>query len=148
MNYININGILFRNQYVFRKNHSTSHALINLYHQISTGLDAKKHTVGIFLDLSKAYDMVDHEILSSKLDHYGICGLALDRFKNYLTHRLQYVEFNGATSMFKEVTCGDPQTCCCFLCILMIFATRLTMGNLFYLLMILICCILMKMYLL
>ena len=109
MNYININGILFRNQFGFRKNHSTSHALINLYDQISTGLDANKHTVGIFLDLSKAFDTVDHEILINKLEHYAIRGLALDWFKNYLSQRLQYVEFNGTTSMFKEVTCGVPQ---------------------------------------
>jgi hypothetical protein len=99
----------FRNQFSFRKNHSTSHALINLYDQISTGLDANKHTVGIFLDLSKAINTVDHEILINKLEHYGIRGLALDWFKNYLSHRLQYVEFNGTTSMFKEVTCGVPQ---------------------------------------
>jgi hypothetical protein len=58
MNYININGVLFRNQFGFRKNHSTSHALINLNDQISTGFGANKHTVGIFLDLSLAFDTV------------------------------------------------------------------------------------------
>ena len=59
MNYIDINQILFRNQYGFTKNHSTTLALINLYDKICAGSDANKHTVGIFLDLSKAFDTVD-----------------------------------------------------------------------------------------
>jgi hypothetical protein len=109
MNYINVNQILFKNQYGFRKNHSTSLALINLYDKISTGFDANEHTVGIFLDLSKAFDTVDHEILISKLEHYGIRGLALDWIKNYLFNRMQYVQYNGICSLFNTIKCGVPQ---------------------------------------
>jgi retron-type reverse transcriptase len=109
MNYININQILFKNQYGFRKNHSTSLALINLYDKISTGFDASEHTVGVFLDLSKAFDTVDHEILISKLKHYGIRGLALDWIKNYLFNRMQYVQYNGICSLFNTIKCSVPQ---------------------------------------
>ena len=106
---ININQILFKNQYGFRKNHSTSLALINLYDKISTGFDANEHTVGVFLDLSKAFDTVDHEILISKLEHYGIRGLALDWIKNYLFNRMQYVQYNGICSLFNRIKCSVPQ---------------------------------------
>ena len=109
MDYININQILFRNQYGFRKNHSTSLALISLYDKISAGFDANKHTVGIFLDLSKAFDTVDHAILISKLDHYGIRGLPLAWIQNYLSNKFQYVEYNGFCSLSNKIKCGVPQ---------------------------------------
>ena len=72
LKYINDHNILFKNQYGFRKNYSTSFTLINLYDKISSGIDANKHTVRVFLDLSKAFDTVDHEILITKLQHYRI----------------------------------------------------------------------------
>ena len=109
MNYIDINHILFRNQYGFRKKHSTSLALISLYDKISAGFDANKHTVGIFLDLSKAFDTVDHAILISKLEHYGIRGLPLEWIQNYLSNRFQYVEYNGFCSLSNKIKCGVPQ---------------------------------------
>ena len=111
MNYIDINQMLFRNQYRFRKNHSTTLALINLYDKISAGFDANKHTVGIFLDLSKAFDTVDHTILISKLNlkHYGIRGLPLEWIQNYLSNRFQYVEYNGFYSLSDKIRCGVPQ---------------------------------------
>ena len=89
VNYININQILFRNQYEFRKNHSMSLALISLNDKISASFDANKHIVGIFLDLSKAFDTVDHAILISKLEHYGIRGLPREWIQTYLSNRFQ-----------------------------------------------------------
>ena len=56
-------NILYRCQFGFRKNYSTSHALIHLINRISTAIDQRETTVGVFLDLSKAFDTLDHEIL-------------------------------------------------------------------------------------
>ena len=97
--------ILCDNQFGFRKNHSTSLALIDLYEKISLALDRNEHAIGVFLDLSKGFDTVDHNILLDKLEHYGIRGVALDWLRRYLSNRLQFVQFNGQ--------CSSPQTICC-----------------------------------
>ena len=75
--------ILSENQYGFRKNLSTSYALTQLYDKISCAIDNKEITVGVFIDLSKAFDIVDHNILLEKLEHHGIRGLALNWFRSY-----------------------------------------------------------------
>ena len=72
LKFLNKNNILSDNQYGFRKHHSTSYALTCLYDKISSSIDKKEYTVGIFIDLSKAFDTVDHDILLSKLEHYDI----------------------------------------------------------------------------
>jgi hypothetical protein len=101
--------ILYDNQYGFRKNHSTSLALIDLYDKISDAIDRKETSVGIFLDLSKAFDTVNHEILFDKLEHYGIRGLPLQWIKSYFTNRTQFVQFNEHRSSPSAVCCGVPQ---------------------------------------
>ena len=62
-----------------------------------------------FLDLSKAFDTVNHQILLNKLEHCGIRGIALDWFKSYLTNRKQFTQIGGTSSTLKEITCGVPQ---------------------------------------
>ena len=64
--------------------------------KIRHALDNGKITWGVFLDLQKAFDTVDHQILISKLEHYGACGIPLNLFKSYLTKRCQFVEINNA----------------------------------------------------
>ena len=81
--------IFYNNQYGFRKKHSTSLALLYLHDKITLAIDERKHTVGIFLDLSKAFDTVNHRILLNKLEHFGIRGLALEWIKSYLYNRHQ-----------------------------------------------------------
>ena len=82
--------LLNPNQYGFRKkNHSTDLALIRLYDKITNAMAEKKHVIGIFMDLSKAFDTLDHNILLKKLQVYGIRGIALSSwFRDYLSNRL------------------------------------------------------------
>ena len=65
--------------------------------------------IGIFLDFSKAFDTINHEILLCKLSHYGIRGKALEWFRNYLNNRKQYVSLNQQNSSLKEIEYGVPQ---------------------------------------
>ena len=109
INCLNKYDILSRNQYGFRKNYSTAHALIQLYDKISNALQNKRVTLGLFIDLSKAFDTVNHEILLHKLEHYGVRGIALQWFESYLSCRKQFVQYNGYNSSSLDITCGVPQ---------------------------------------
>ena len=109
MQYLMNFNILCSNQYGFRKNHSTALALIDLHDKISTAFDRGEFSVGIFLDLSKAFDTLNHIILFDKLEHYGIRGLALDWIRSYFSNRKQYVEYNGHRSLRNEISCGVPR---------------------------------------
>ena len=83
--------ILYEGQYGFRKKKSTSMAIFELVEEITTAMDNSMSTVAVFIDLKKAFDTVDHNILLNKLEHYGIRGLALSWIQSYLTNRTQYV---------------------------------------------------------
>ena len=109
ISYVDRLNILTENQYGFRKDHSTSLALLDLYNKISSGIDIKEFTVGIFLDLSKAFDTIDHCILFDKLQHYGIRGVPLDWFKSYFNERQQFVVYNDISSQKIPINCGVPQ---------------------------------------
>lgn len=101
--------LLYQSQYGFRNNHSTNMAISELMSDIVKGFDDKKYTLGLFLDLSKAFDTIDHDILLAKLNHYGIRGVAWDWVRSYLADREQYVEYKGTKSELKPVCCGVPQ---------------------------------------
>ena len=100
---------LYSLQFGFRKKHSTNHALIDITETIRQALDNKKIACGVFVDLQKAFDTVNHEILINKLDHYGIRGVANDWFSSYLKNRSQYVSILGFESTTKSIIHGVPQ---------------------------------------
>lgn len=82
---------------------------MDLYDKISSAIDKSEYSVGVFIDLSKAFDTLDHKILLSKLEHYGIRGVALNWFKSYLSNRAQFVNFNNTNSNMMTITTGVPQ---------------------------------------
>ncbi len=86
------NAILYQYQFGFRKGHSTEQAILELTDQLKTNIDDQKITFGIFLDLSKAFETVNHSLLLQKLYRYGIRGIPLVWLTNYLNNRIQYVE--------------------------------------------------------
>ena len=102
-------GILSDNQFGFRKGHSTGHALHHSVNIVQDALKQQKHVIGIFIDLSKAFDTLDHEILLTKLEHCGIRGHAHDLLRSYLTNREQQTCILGETSGPKNVLYGVPQ---------------------------------------
>ena len=102
-------GILFKSQYGFRKGHSTTHAVLDFLKQITEAQEKGDECLGIFCDLSKAFDTINHELLLKKMEHYGIDGMSLQWFRSYLTNRKQYVEYNGYMSELLPITTGVPQ---------------------------------------
>jgi hypothetical protein len=102
-------NILYENQYGFRKNHSTVMALLSLVDKVADAMDKKKASAAVFLDLSKAFDTIDHDILLKKLSHYGIRGIALDLLQSYLNNRSQSVVYQNVASSYSKITCGVPQ---------------------------------------
>lgn len=109
ISFINKHNLLYKYQFGFRKEYNTNLALITLIDKILDALDSGKYVVGVFLDFSKAFDTVNHDILLKKLDIYGIRGIALKWLKSYLERRTQYVVYNGESSLLGEVRCGVPQ---------------------------------------
>ena len=88
---------------------STNHALIEITESVKKALDEKKIACGVFADLQKAFDTVNHDILVSKLEHYGIRGIANNWFSSYLKNRSQFVSILGFDSDIKPVNHGVPQ---------------------------------------
>jgi len=107
--YFSRNRIFFPSQYGFRKNHSTELAVLEIINKVLIKMDKGEVPINIFLDLSKAFDTLDHKILLEKLNYYGIKNKALDLLESYLTNRLQYVQMNETSSEYLNVTCGVPQ---------------------------------------
>ena len=102
-------NVLYEKQFGFRRNHSTSHAINYSIKYIADKIEQKKHVIGIFLDLSKAFDTICHEKLLVKLDSYGIRGNCLKLIKNYLLNRKQITKFNNVKSDSKNIMFGVPQ---------------------------------------
>jgi len=96
-------------QFGFRANSSTSDAILQFLNKLYESLDARKLSIAVFLDFSKAFDTVSHRILIRKLEHLGVRGIALEWFRSYLRDRKQYVEVDGIKSPLCNMNYGVPQ---------------------------------------
>ena len=109
MDFINQNQILYKYQFGFRKKHNTNLALTVLVDKILSALESGEVVLGVFLDFSKAFDMVNHTVLLQTLYKYGIRGMAHSWFTCYLSNRKQFVSYNNTHSEYKTIQCGVPQ---------------------------------------
>ena len=109
INISQIKRILSDNQFGFRPKLSTCLALLQLIDELTRSVDEGNVTVGVFIDLAKAFDTVDHCILLKKLHFYGIRGVPHKWFSSYLENRKQFVTINNTNSNFSNITCGVPQ---------------------------------------
>ena len=98
--YLDLHNLIYPDQYGFRSGCSTTHSLISITENIKKTIEEKKFGCGVFIDLKKAFDTVNHDILLQKMDH-GIKDMALAWFKSYLTDRKQFVSLNGVDSNIK-----------------------------------------------
>ena len=101
--------ILYEKQFGFRAKHSTNIALAYLIDKIVSSHEKHDIVLGVFIDLQKAFDTVNHDILIKKLEIYGVRGIALNWFASYLSQRQQYVSFNDCNSNVGNISCGVPQ---------------------------------------
>ena len=107
--FLDTHGLLSRHQSGFRKKHSTITAALKVVNDIIEALDCRKYCAALFIDLSKAFDTVDHAILSNCLHQIGLSGQAVKWFSNYLTGRSQCVQSAGVSSSFLPVLKDVPQ---------------------------------------
>ena len=101
--------VIIPSQYGFRAGHSTDMAILDMVEKVRSAWANKKLALGVFIDLKKAFDTVDHKILLHKLDHYGVRGSTLALLESYLQNRSQYVSYGGFDSDRGRVECGVPQ---------------------------------------
>jgi len=108
-NFFTSQNIINSKQFGFRKGHSTSHALNYSVNFLNDAISKGKHTIGVFIDLSKAFDTIDHSKLLSKLDNCGIRGNSLDLISSYISSRKQFTTFMEESSEFAVIEFGVPQ---------------------------------------
>jgi hypothetical protein len=109
INYIDKHDLLYSSQYGFCKGHSTQHAILDIVNDIQTNMNRKLFTCGVFIDLKKAFDTVDHNILLNKLSYYGFRGIVNEWFSSYLKNRTQSTQVGQQISSKANIQCGIPQ---------------------------------------
>ena len=107
--YLEKKEILYYKKFFFRTTYSTTYALLSIVDKINEAIDHHDYACGIFLDLSKAFDTVNHDILIKKLEFYGVRGLVNKWFSSYLSNRRQFVSVNNISSDELTISCGVPQ---------------------------------------
>ena len=105
--YVPQEKILYSKQFGFQSSHSTDHAILQLANQIHEPAKNNLHTLGVFIDLSKAFDTFNHSIILKKLEIYGIHRKKFEWFKSYLINSKQYIQTDDKNKAdFLSVTCG------------------------------------------
>ena len=107
--FINRHNILYKLQFGFRQQYNTSLALIYLVDKMVSAINNGEIALGVFVDIKKAFDTVNHSILMSKLYRYGIRGIAHEWITSFLTNRTQFVDFIHCYSSQLYISCGVPQ---------------------------------------
>ena len=102
-------SLLHSSQYGFRQTHSTQHAILDMVETIQTNMDKKLFSCGVFIDLRKAFDTVNHNILLDKLNYYGFRGIDNQWLSSYLSNRTQTTEIGSQISSKLNINCGVPQ---------------------------------------
>ncbi len=103
------NKLFYNSQYGFRNQHLTEFAALEVFDRILVEMDKNDIPINIYLDLSKAFDTLDHTMLLEKWNYYGINGVALKRMESYLTNCIQYVEINDVKSDTLKMITVVPQ---------------------------------------
>ena len=111
MTFLTNKAVLYKYQHGFRPKHTTIHPIIHLLNHCASSISKTdpEFTLAVLCDLSKAFDVIDHDILLGKLHNYGIRGLANEWFRNYLSERQQFVEIDGEKSQMALIQIGVPQ---------------------------------------
>ena len=109
LRFLNNQIVLYKKQFGFQKSFSTAHAVTSLIENTEKTIDNKMFVCRVFVDLQKAFDTVDHNILLHKLSHYGIRDIANCWFSSYLSNRKQFVTINGFDSEIQSFQYGVPQ---------------------------------------
>ena len=130
--FLNKNNIVYNLQFGFRQQYSTSHALINITENIGKALDDGNIGCGIFVDLQRAFNAVDHQILLAIWNHYGIRGVSNDWFQYYLCNWNQYVSINGYESSLAALNCDITKGSVLGLLLFLLYINELNEAIKFY----------------
>ena len=101
--------IIYEHQFGFQKNKSTTYTVLDIYTEIVNSLDNGDLACSVFLDFAKAFDIIEHKILISKLENYWLKGTVLQWFESYLSNREQVVKIDNVLSKKRFISCGVPQ---------------------------------------
>ena len=107
--HLSCNNIFYRKQFGFQEKNSTKHAIMQLVDQINCSFEKNIYTLDIFIDLSKAFDTVDHKIIITKLENYGVTGTNLRWFKSYLENRKQCISYENFYTSHIDIPYDVPQ---------------------------------------
>ena len=107
--FIEKHSLLYSSQYGFRQAHSTQHAILDIVETIQINMGKKLFSSGVFIDLKKAFDTVNHNILLDKLNYFGFRGIVNQWLYSYLSNRAQTTEIGSHISSKLNINCGVPQ---------------------------------------